>query len=79
MVNVRSVLGIVSKRVDSTTVVVLVETIFQHKMYKKFIKKVTKMLVHDDEGVVQAGEAVKIVSTRPYSKRKSWKLLSSSK
>lgn len=79
VVNVRSVLGIVSKRVDSTTVVVLVETIFQHKMYKKFIKKVTKMLVHDDEGVVQAGETVKIVSTRPYSKRKSWKLLSSSK
>lgn len=73
--NVRSVLGIVSRRIDNTTVVVLVETIYQHKMYKKFIKKVTKLLVHDEEGVVQAGDNVKIVSTRPYSRRKSWKLL----
>ncbi len=75
--NVRSVSGVVSSRIDRNTVVVVVETMFQHKIYKKFIKRVTKLLVHDEEGIVQAGQAVKIVSTRPYSKRKSWKLLNS--
>jgi small subunit ribosomal protein S17 len=79
VVDVRSVSGTVARRVDRYTVVVLVETMFQHKIYKKFIKRVTKMLVHDDEGMVQIGDTVKVISTRPYSKRKSWKLLSSTK
>lgn len=77
VVNVRSVSGVVSSRIDRNTIVVVVETMFQHKIYKKFIKRITKLLVHDEEGVVQAGATVKIVSTKPYSKRKSWKLLNS--
>lgn len=77
VVNVRSVSGVVSSRIDRNTIVVVVETMFQHKIYKKFIKRITKLLVHDEEGVVQAGTTVKIVSTKPYSKRKSWKLLNS--
>jgi small subunit ribosomal protein S17 len=77
VVNVRSVSGVVSSRIDRNTIVVVVETMFQHKIYKKFIKRITKLLVHDEEGVVQAGNTVKIVSTKPYSKRKSWKLLNS--
>lgn len=72
---VRYVLGSVVKRIDNRTLVVSISTICKHPLYKKFLKKVSKLLVHDEHGIAQVGDNVNIVSTRPISKRKSWKLV----
>ena len=73
---IREISATVYKRIDSCTLSVLVVTTYKHKIYKKFIKKNTKFIVHDEVGKVAVGDVVKIVSTKPYSKRKTWKVLS---
>lgn len=58
----------------SKTVVVLVERKVQHPVYKKFIKKQKKFYAHDEEEKVSLGDVVRIVSTRPISKLKRWRV-----
>jgi small subunit ribosomal protein S17 len=64
---------IVSDKMDSTAVV-LVERYIKHPKYGKFIRRSTKLHVHND-GDYKVGESVKIVETRPYSKTKFWKIV----
>lgn len=65
---------IVSNAMDKTAVV-KVSTLQQHPKFKKYIRKVKKYAVHDEENVLQVGDRVRIIETRPISKRKSWRLL----
>lgn len=57
------------------TVTVLVERPVQHPLYKKFIKRKKRFLVHDEYEKCKVGDVVKIVETRPLSKRKRWRVL----
>lgn len=57
------------------TVTVLVERPVRHPLYKKFIKRKKRFLVHDEYEKCKAGDVVKIVETRPLSKRKRWRVL----
>lgn len=59
------------------TVVVLVERYAKHPKYGKFIKKRKKFKVHDIGNTAKIGDKVQIVETRPISKDKSFKLLTS--
>jgi small subunit ribosomal protein S17 len=57
------------------TVTVSVERIFQHPTYKKIVKRVLKVHAHDEERRAHVGDLVKIMSTRPLSKTKRWRVI----
>ena len=57
------------------TVVVAVEDIEQHKIYKKAVKKTVKFKAHDEENDAHIGDTVLVMETRPLSKTKRWRLV----
>ncbi|WP_353684007.1 30S ribosomal protein S17 [Thermodesulfovibrio sp. 3907-1M] len=65
---------VVSDKMDKT-VVVSVERIFQHPLYKKTIKTKKKYKAHDEENKCKLGDMVEIIESRPISKTKRWKVL----
>jgi len=65
---------VVSDKMDKT-VTVVVERKVRHPIYGKFIKRSTKLHVHDEENVAKEGDTVVIKESRPYSKTKSWALV----
>lgn len=56
------------------SIVVKVEYLVSHPLYKKRIKKSTKFMAHDEKGICRIGDKVKITETRPLSKRKRWRV-----
>lgn len=62
---------IISNKMDKT-VVVAVTRLFQHPVYKKTVRRVTKFKAHDENNKCQIGDIVKIIETRPLSKDKRW-------
>jgi len=56
------------------SIVVKVEYLVSHPLYKKRIKKSTKFMAHDEKDICSIGDKVKIVETRPLSKRKRWRV-----
>jgi small subunit ribosomal protein S17 len=67
--------GIVESNKMDKTIVVRVDRLVKHKIYKKFIKRATKLTAHDPENTCNIGDKVKVMSTRPISKRKRWRLV----
>ena len=65
---------VVSDKTDKT-VVVKVERRFQHPLYHRTVKQTKKFMAHDETNACQIGDEVKIVETRPLSKRKRWMVL----
>ena len=64
---------VVSNRMDKT-ITVAVDRQIKHPIYGKFITKTTKYMAHDEENSANEGDTVLIKSTRPLSKRKTWRL-----
>lgn len=62
---------VVSNKADKT-VVVKVERKFQHPLYSRTVKQTAKFMAHDESNACQIGDVVKIVESRPLSKRKRW-------
>jgi small subunit ribosomal protein S17 len=56
------------------TVVVRVERLVQHPMYRKYVRQRKKYKVHDPENRCRLGDRVSIVETRPLSKEKNWRV-----
>ena len=56
------------------TVVVSVETLRHHRLYKKTMRRATKYKVHDERNESHVGDIVRIVETRPLSKEKRWRV-----
>jgi small subunit ribosomal protein S17 len=65
---------VVSEKMDRS-IVVSVETLKQHPIYKKYIKRSRRYIAHDEKNECKTGDVVKIIETRPISKRKTWKLV----
>lgn len=65
---------VVSDKMDKT-VVVAVEELEQHKMYKKSVKKTVKFHAHDEKNDAHIGDRVSIMETRPLSKTKRWRVV----
>ncbi len=65
---------VVSDKMDKTATVEVVRT-FQHTAYKRVIRRRKKYLVHDGENTLKIGDRVRIIETRPLSKKKRWRLL----
>ncbi|MCX8069768.1 MAG: 30S ribosomal protein S17 [Thermodesulfovibrionales bacterium] len=57
------------------TVVVAVNTAYQHPLYKKILKKTTKFMAHDEKDTCKIGDTVEIIESRPRSKRKRWEVI----
>ncbi|MBX5439050.1 SSU ribosomal protein S17P [Thermoflavifilum aggregans] len=67
--------GVVTSNKMQKTITVSVERRVKHPIYGKFIKKTTKFLAHDENNSCQIGDVVRIMETRPLSKRKCWRLV----
>ena len=65
---------VVSNKMDKTAVV-LFERKVKHPLYGKYIKKSTKLKIHDKDNICKIGDQVTITECRPISKHKSWKLV----
>ena len=66
--------SVVSDRMDKSAVV-LIERRVKHPIYGKFVKKSTKLHIHDENNECGVGDTVQISECRPISKTKSWKLV----
>lgn len=64
---------VVSDKMDKT-VVVLVERLVQHSVYKKYVRQRKKYKAHDPDNRCHLGDQVSIVETRPLSRDKRWRV-----
>jgi len=65
---------VISSKMDKT-VVVAVTRLFQHPVYKKTVKRVTKFKAHDEQNACKVGDVVKIIEASPLSKEKRWMVI----
>ncbi|MGM0589799.1 MAG: 30S ribosomal protein S17 [Bacteroidota bacterium] len=65
---------VVSNKMDKS-ITIAVDRQVKHKIYGKFITKTTKYMAHDEENTANVGDKVRIMETRPLSKRKNWRLI----
>jgi small subunit ribosomal protein S17 len=66
--------SVVSDKMNKSAVV-LIERKVKHPIYGKFMKKSTKLHIHDENNDCSVGDTVQISECRPISKTKSWKLV----
>tara|TARA_B100001179_G_C18303979_1_gene280839 strand:- start:253 stop:507 length:255 start_codon:yes stop_codon:yes gene_type:complete len=64
---------VVSDSMDKT-LVVSVERLVKHKLYKKYIRQSKKYYVHDEDNSYKNGDLVEIISSKPLSKTKRWRV-----
>ena len=65
---------VTSSKMDKS-IVVMVERRVKHAKYGKFVKKSSSFVAHDEKNECNQGDTVKIMETRPLSKRKNWRLV----
>jgi len=71
----KTVVGtVISDKMDKT-ITVRRERMVKHPLYGKYVRRSTRYRAHDEHGKAAEGDTVEIVSTRPYSKTKHWRLL----
>lgn len=64
---------VVSNKMDKT-VIVTVENTITHRLYHRYMKRTSKFAAHDAENRCQIGDVVEIVSSRPISRTKRWRV-----
>ena len=67
--------GIVVKNKMDKSILVAIERRVAHPIYKKYFKKTTKLMAHDEKNECTIGDVVKIMETRPLSKVKNWRVI----
>ncbi|AYQ34721.1 MULTISPECIES: 30S ribosomal protein S17 [Runella] len=65
---------VVSNKMEKSCVVA-VERKVKHPKYGKFMKKTTKLMVHDENNECGIGDTIRVMETRPLSKNKRWRLV----
>ena len=68
----RTLRGKVVSKSGLKTVMVQVERLVKHPIYKKYIRRRSKLMAHDEGGAVKIGAEVTILECPPISKRKRW-------
>ncbi len=71
----RTMQGVVTGKSGDKTVVVRVDRLMKHPLYKKTIRRSRRYHVHDETNEVQVGDRVRISESRPLSKLKRWTVL----
>ena len=74
-INTRTQTGLVVSSKRDKTITVVVERKAKHPLYKKILRRSSKLQAHDQENICSEGDLVTIQECRPVSKTKSWKLL----
>jgi len=64
---------VISDKMDKS-VVVVVESLRRHPLYKKVVRHTSKFKAHDENNACKVGDVVKIIETRPLSKDKRWRV-----
>lgn len=67
--------GVVISNKMQKTITVAIERKVPHPIYKKYFKKTTKLMAHDEKNECKIGDRVKIMETRPLSLKKRWRLV----
>ncbi|MCU1267723.1 MAG: ribosomal protein [Acidobacteria bacterium] len=67
-------IGIVASDKMQKTVVVRVDRVVKHRKYRRYVKRTSKFMAHDEVGST-VGDKVRIVETRPLSARKRWRVV----
>jgi small subunit ribosomal protein S17 len=65
---------VISDRMQKT-IVVQIERLVKHPVYKRYVRRRKRFKVHDEENVCRTGDVVSFMATRPVSKDKRWRLL----
>ena len=73
--NTRTETGLVISSKRDKTITVMVERKVKHPLYKKILRRSSKLQAHDQDNTCSEGDLVTIQECRPLSKTKSWKLL----
>lgn len=68
-------IGTVVSNKMQKSITVAIERQVAHPIYKKYFKKTTKLMAHDEKQECGIGDVVKIMETRPLSKSKNWRLV----
>jgi small subunit ribosomal protein S17 len=68
-------IGLVVSSKMEKSIVVAVERKVKHPKYGKFVKTTSKFYAHDEKDECNAGDTVRIMETRPLSKKKCWRLV----
>ena len=68
--------GLVVSASRDKTITVLIERKVKHPLYRKIIKRSTRLQVHDESNQCHVGDVVRIVESKPLSRRKRWRLQS---
>ena len=68
-------IGLVSSNKMDKSITVAIEKRVKHPIYKKYFKKTTKFIAHDEKNECTEGDIVKIMETKPLSKKKRWRLV----
>jgi small subunit ribosomal protein S17 len=67
--------GIVTSNKMDKTITVAIERRVAHPLYRKYFKKTSKLMAHDEKNECTIGDKVKIAETRPLSANKRWRLV----
>ncbi|MDQ7841687.1 MAG: 30S ribosomal protein S17 [bacterium] len=70
----KSQVGVVTSDKMAKTVVVKIEVVTRHPLYKKIVRRSKTLKAHDEQGTVHVGDRVRIVETRPLSRDKRWRV-----
>ena len=73
--NRRVLTGVVVSDKADKTIVVMVETLVKHPLFKKYIRRRNKFMAHDPQNDCGVGDTVSIIEHRPLSARKRWHLV----
>ena len=68
-------IGLVKSNKMEKSIVVSIETLALHPLYKKYVKRVKKVKAHDEKNEAKTGDRVRVIECRPISKEKCWKLV----
>ena len=68
-------IGLVTSNKMDKSIVVSIQRRVKHPQYGKFVKMTSKFIAHDKNNDCNEGDKVKIMETRPLSKRKNWRLV----
>jgi small subunit ribosomal protein S17 len=71
----KTIVGRVINDAMNKTIAVSIERTFRHPRYKKIVKKTSKIYAHDEKNDCRVGDKVKVMSTRPLSKLKRWRVI----
>ncbi len=71
--NTQKLVGTVISDAMDKTVVVSVDRLVKHKLYKKYLKRSKKYHAHDENNTFKKGDVVELLATRPLSKLKRWR------